>query len=181
MMFLSIQDKTITCECPRVQGLADDHWLQLVAIHRSSYEHCDSVLDGLSGHEFLTGKLVCPLGHRLIGQACFINVEQYFYPSKIPVNYTIYFKKYFLSEVKNRFKQDNYSKTYNQISFILYVILLKIFIYFTLVSAGHKRSVNITGVCMHSNSAVELVFGWDRKHIIPSVFILGCIYALSSI
>ena len=60
-----------------------------------------------------------------------------FYPSKIPVNYTIYFKKAILSKVKNRFNQDNYSKIYNQISFILYVILLKIFIYFTLVSAGH--------------------------------------------
>ena len=59
-----------------------------------------------------------------------------FYPSKNPLNYTIYFKKSFLSKVKNRFNQDNYSKTYNQISFILYVILLKIFIYFTLVSAG---------------------------------------------
>ena len=77
-----------------------------------------------------------------------------FYPSKIPVNYTIYFKKAILSKVKNRFNQDNYSKTYNQISFILYVILWKIFIYFTLVSAGHKCSVTITGVCMHSNSAV---------------------------
>ena len=70
-MFLSIQDKTITSEWNRLCVLADDHWLQLVAIHRSSYEHCDSVLDGLSGHEFLTGKRVCPLEP----QACFINVE----------------------------------------------------------------------------------------------------------
>jgi len=61
-----------------------------------------------------------------------------FYPSKNPLNYTIYFKKSFLSKVKNRFNQDNYSKTYNQISFILYVILWKIFIYFTLFSAGHN-------------------------------------------
>ena len=59
-----------------------------------------------------------------------------FYPRPIPVSYTIYFKKAISSKVKNRFNQDNYSKTYNQISFILYVILLKIFIYFTLVSAG---------------------------------------------
>ena len=58
-----------------------------------------------------------------------------FYPSQIPVNYTICFKKAILSKVKNRFNQDNHSKTYNQIGFLLYVILLKIFIYFTLVSA----------------------------------------------
>ena len=81
-------------------------------------------------------------------------VKPTFYPWPIPVNYIIYFKKAILSKVKNRFNQDNYFKTYNQISFILYFILLKIFIYFTMVSAGHKRSVNITGVCMHSNSAV---------------------------
>ena len=45
----------------------------------------------------------------------------------IPAKYqsTILFtlKSLFLSKVKNRFNQDNYSKTYNQISFILYVIL----------------------------------------------------------
>ena len=76
-MFLLIHDKTITSEWNRLCVLADDHWLQLVAIHRSSYEHCESVLDGLSGQELLTGKLVCALGHRPIAQACFINVEQY--------------------------------------------------------------------------------------------------------
>ena len=58
------------------------------------------------------------------------------YPSQIPVNYTIYFKKAILSKVKNIFNEDNHYKTYNQIIFLLYVILLKIFIYFTLVSAG---------------------------------------------
>jgi len=49
-----------------------------------------------------------------------------FYPSKIPVNYTIYFKKAILSKVKNRFNQDYYSKTYNQNYFILCFIFQKI-------------------------------------------------------
>ena len=49
-----------------------------------------------------------------------------FYPSKIPVNYTIYFKKAILSKVKNRLNQDYYSKTYNQNYFILCFIFQKI-------------------------------------------------------
>ena len=90
-------------------------------------------------HEILEEKylglsLLC---YQLSVSLLFISIIVYslFYPSQIPVNYTIYFKKAILSKVKNRFNQDNYSKTYNQISFLLYVILLKIFIYFTLVSA----------------------------------------------
>ena len=61
--------------------------------------------------------------------------ECIFYPSRIPVNYTICFKKAILSKVKNRFNQDNYSKTYNQISFLLYVIFLKLVIYVILIEA----------------------------------------------
>ena len=92
-------------------------------------------------HEILEEKYLCLslLCYQLSVSLLFISIIVYslFYPSQIPVNYTIYFKKAILSKVKNRFNQDNYSKIYNQISFILYVILLKIFIYFTLVSAGH--------------------------------------------
>ena len=29
--------------------------------------------------------------------------------------------------------------------------------------------------------AVKLIFGRERKHIIPSIFIVGCIYTLPSI
>ena len=58
------------------------------------------------------------------------------YLSQIPVNYKIYFKKAILSKVKNILYGDNHYKTYDEISFLLYVILLKILIYFTLVSAG---------------------------------------------
>ena len=55
---------------------------------------------------------------------------------------------YFLMKKVIRFNQDNYSKTYNQISFLLYVILLKILIYFILVSAGHKYCMTLQGcVC----------------------------------
>ena len=66
-----------------------------------------------------------------------------FYPSKIPVNYTIYFKKAILSKVKNRFNQDNYSKIYNQNDFLLYFIFQKILIYFDLVSAVHKYCIRL--------------------------------------
>ena len=58
-----------------------------------------------------------------------------FYPSQIPVNYTIFFKKAILSKVKNRFNQDYYSKTYNQNDFLLYFIFQKIWVLFDLVSA----------------------------------------------
>ena len=91
-------------------------------------------------HEILEEKylglsLLC---YQLSVSLLFISIIVYslFYPSQIPVNYTIYFKKAILSKVKNRFNQDSYSKSYNQISFLLYVILLKILIYFTFVSAG---------------------------------------------
>ena len=47
-----------------------------------------------------------------------------FYPSQIPVNYTICFKKAILSKVKNRFNKDYYSKTYNQNDFFLYLGLI---------------------------------------------------------
>ena len=48
-----------------------------------------------------------------------------FYPSQIPVNYTIYFKKAILSKVKNRFNQDYYSKTYNQNDFFFVFYISK--------------------------------------------------------
>jgi len=85
-------------------------------------------------HEILEEKylglsLLC---YQLSVSLLFISIIVYslFYPSQIPVNYTIYFKKAILSKVKNRFNQDNYSKhKANQISFLLYVILLKIAIH----------------------------------------------------
>ena len=87
-------------------------------------------------HEILEEKYLCLslLCYQLSVSLLFISIIVYslFYPSQIPVNYTIYFKKAILSKVKNRFNQDYYSKTYNQNHFILCLIFQKIKIIMTL-------------------------------------------------
>ena len=59
-------------------------------------------------------------------------------------------------------------------SFLLYVVFLKILIYFNFVSAGHKYyCMALQGCVCTAIQQFQPVFGWDRKHVIPLVFILG--------